>query len=172
MRFIVLLMCFCVSAVVEAREFTVATVDMQLLFKEYPGTAPAQKKYNAFVADKKKELSDDKDTLEEMQNQLTSKKIRLSNEQKKEKLAEFQAQAQDYESEKSDIETELADKEQDMTQTLVQQIDGIVAGVAQAQGIDLVLDSNDAVGIPNGKDLTQVILEKFSSLKPSSSSSN
>jgi outer membrane protein len=170
MRFLTLLFCFLAASSVMAKDFTIGVVDLQKLFKEYPGTATAQKKFNTFADAKKQDLLDAQKVLQDLQKELSSGK--LSDKVKKEKQDEFQQQYQDLEDQKNHAQTEIANREQEMTQTLLGQIKDIVAKVADSEGVDLVLDSNNVVDVKVSVDLTADVLKKFSTSKVSSTASN
>jgi len=170
MRFLTLLCCFLAASTVMAKSFVIGTVDLQRLFKEYPGTAAAQKKFNAFADGKKKDLLDSQKVLQDLQTELSSGK--LSDKVKKEKQDEFQQQYQDLEDQKNHAQTEISNREQEMTQTLLGQIKDIVAKVADSEGVDLVLDSNNIVDVKTSVDLTADVLKKFSTTKTSSTASD
>ena len=94
MRYFTLLFCFLMASSAMAGGFTTATVDMQRLFKFYPGTTSAQKKFDKLTQQKKQELIDSQKTIKDLQDQLSGDK--LSAKQKKAKQEELQQQMQDY----------------------------------------------------------------------------
>ncbi len=161
MRSFVGILCFLMFSTVLAGDLTVATVDMQRLFKEYPGTAPAQSELEKWIAQRKQDLEADQQVSVELQKELTNPKGHLTAEARKVKEEQFQESSQDFDKERNDVQTELANRQADMTQNLVTQIKAVVAQVAQQEGVDLVLDSADTAAIRNGKDLTEEVLKKF-----------
>jgi outer membrane protein len=170
MRFFTLLCCFLAASTVMAKEFTIGVVDLQRLFKEYPGTAVAQKKFNTYADSKKQDLADAQKVLKDLQTQLSSGT--LSEKAKKDKQDQFQQQYQDFQDQKDHAQTEIANREQEMTQTLLSQIKDIVAKVANSENVDLVLDSNNIVDVKTSVDLTADVLKKFSAIKTSTTDSD
>lgn len=159
MRYLILLLCFMVSSAVMAGDFTMATVDMQKLFKAYPGTPVAQKKFDAYTQKQKAELEDSQKILVKLQNELQA--TTLSDSDKQDKLKAFQDESQNFQDEKTRITNDLTEKEQEMTQAIVGKIKDIVATVAQKDKVDLVLDDADTVNVKSALDLTDEVLAAF-----------
>jgi Skp family chaperone for outer membrane proteins len=72
MRFFTLLCCFLISSAAFAKDFKAATVDLQKLFKEYPGYDAAQKKFKDLAQKKQADLQESAQDLQELQNELKS----------------------------------------------------------------------------------------------------
>ena len=172
MRFLILICLFSAVSTAMAKDFTVATVDMQVLFKQYPGTYPAQKKLDDLTLEKKQDLADSEETLGDLQKELNAPKGALSRKERKRKEEEFEEEAEDYQNEKNRIENELEERNQEMTRLLMGRIRDMVAGIAKKEGVDLVLDSNDAVANPYSLDLTGEVLRAFAQLKPETADSD
>jgi outer membrane protein len=166
MRFGAFICCFLAASAVSAEGLKVATVDIKTLFKEYPGTLEAQKKFETQAREKKEDLEDSQQDLADLQDELNDPKSPLSRKERERKEGEFAKESQDYQNEEKHIQLELDDQENEMTRMLMDQIKGIVAQVAKKEDIDLVLDSDDAVHIKDGLDLTEEVLRAFANLKP------
>jgi Skp family chaperone for outer membrane proteins len=162
MRYLILLFCFLAAQTATARNFTVATVDMQKLFKEYPGTLPAQNKFETLTQSRKKDLVDSEKILENLKEELTGPRADdLTTAEKTEKGKEYDEKRQDLLDLQSRIQNELAQKEQEMTQAIVGKIKMIVAAIAQKHDVDLVLDTKDTESLQSGLDLTDEVLAGF-----------
>ncbi len=166
MRFLIFVFCLLAFSTGNANDLKVATVDMQTLFKEYPGTAQAQKKYDDFAQEKKQDLADSEEALNYLQKELSEPKSPLSRKERGRKVEELNNETRDYQDEKNHVESELEERNREMTKLLMGRIKDVVAGVAKKEGVDLVLDSNDTVFTKNGRDLTDEILRAFAELKP------
>ena len=94
MRFFTLICCFFVASVVMARDFTVGIVDLQQLFKEYPGTKKAQKKFNAMADKKKQDLTDAAEELRDLEKQLKDSGSVLSKKENETKTGRIHHQSQ------------------------------------------------------------------------------
>ncbi len=169
MRYLILSLCFLVSSSVMADGFTIATVDMQKLFKAYPGTVAAQKKFDAYTQKQKAELVDSQKILVKLQKELDGSTT-LSDSAKQDKLKAFQDESQNFQDEKTRIQTDLTAKEQEMTQTIVGKIKDIVSTVAQKDKVDLVLDNTDTLSVKGGVDLTDEVLVAFKNVSADDSS--
>jgi Skp family chaperone for outer membrane proteins len=166
MRSWALIFSFLAASAVSAEGLKVATVDMKTLFKEYPGSLEAQKKFEAQAREKKEDLADSQQDLADLQDELNDPKSHLSWKERERKEKEFAEDSQDYQNEAKHIQLELDDQDKEMTRILMDQIKDIVAQTAKKEDVDLVLDSNDAVNLKDGLDLTEEVLRAFANLKP------
>jgi outer membrane protein len=166
MRFLALIFCFLAFSTGNADDLTVATVDLQTLFKEYPGTSQAQQKYNDFAQVKKQDLADSEEDLNDLQKELSEPKSPLTRKERRRKVEELNEETRDYQDEKNRIERELEERNLEMTRLLMGRIKDVVAGIAKKDGVDLILDSNDAVFAKHERDLTDEVLRAFAELKP------
>lgn len=160
MRFITLLCFLLATSTVMAKDYIVATVDLQKLFKAYPGTAKAQKKFDALAKDKKAELSSSEKILTKLQKELKDSDD-LTEKQKTAKQKEFQDEAQTYQDLKTHLQNELSDKQQEMTQSVLDEIKVIVNKVAAKDGVDMVVQTSDVVYMKTDMDLTDEVLKSF-----------
>ena len=69
MRFLVFLLSFLAGSAAMAGDYKIATVDMQVLLKKYPGTAPAQLRFDTLAAKKKEELAESEKLLTDLANE-------------------------------------------------------------------------------------------------------
>lgn len=161
MRSIALLCCFLIASLASAKEMRIGTVDLQKLFKEYPGTKKAQKKFTAMAEKKKKDLQDSEEELQDLQKELKRSGSVLSEKLRKQKETEYQTKAQNLAQLENQYRTDLAMKENEMTQSILEELKAIVAEVAKENGVDLVLDSEKTVYLKDGEDLTSIVLKKY-----------
>lgn len=166
MRFLIFFCCLLAGSAAVAGEYRIGTVDMQVLLKQYPGTAPAQERFNALAAKKKRALGDEEKILADLQDELRSSAGVMSEEERNEKQEEYRTEARSYEDKKAQMQKELDDRNQEVAQALADQIKAIVAKIAKNRGFNLVLDLTAAVNVSGGEDLTQAVLESFSKLNP------
>lgn len=172
MRYLVMLFCFLAASSVMAKDFTIATVDMQALFKKYPGTLPAQNKFDALTKSRKKDLVDSEKLLEKLKEELTGPDAAtMTTTEKENKGKEYDDERQNLQDLQSHIQNELGQKEQEMTQVIVGKIKDIVATVAQKDGVDMVLDTADTMSVKGSMDLTTEVLAAFKNVSADSSDS-
>jgi len=159
MRFITVICVFLATSLVSAKDFKVATVDLQKLFKEYPGYEKAQKKFKTLAEKKQKELQESAQDLQDLQGEIKNSSSVLSAKQKKQKESELKQKAHELDLAENQAMTYLASKESEMTQSLLDEIKTIVAAVAKDKGADLVLDGEKTVYVNGGIDLTTDVLK-------------
>jgi Skp family chaperone for outer membrane proteins len=170
MRYLIMLFCFLAASTVMAKDFTTATVDMQALFKKYPGTLPEQNKFDALTKSKKKDLMDSAKVLEKLKAELTGPDAAtMTSKEKETKGKEYDDERQNLQDLQTHIQNELALKEQEMTQVIVGKIKDIVAKIAVKDGVDLVLDSKDTLSVKGDMDLTNEVLAAFKNVSADSS---
>lgn len=171
MKKIALFLSLLVAGMVSAKDFKVATVDLQKLFKEYPGTEAAEKRFKKIYKKKDQDLQDSAEELRELKKELDDSNSVLSAKQKRQKQGELEKKAKDLEMENAQFQNELAVKNNEMTQNILGEIKDIVAKIAKDKGVDLVLDAEKTVYANGGEDLTAEVLKskEFKSSEPDSS---
>ena len=172
MRFLALLCCLLISTAAFAKESKTATVNLQKLFKAYPPAQRAEKKFAALAEAKKKELEPDAKALQALQNELKEKGDKMPAAEKKKKAKEFEKEAKAFEKNKNEIEKELETERRAMSMKVSDEIKALVAKVAKNSGANLVLDSDKAVYMEEGVDLTDEVLKLFPKDKSDSSDSD
>jgi len=153
---------------VQAKDMKIGTVDLQKLFKDYPGTKKAQKKFEDVAAQKQKDLKDSEDEIADMDQDLKKSDAVMSSKQKKKKQEQLKQKYQEYLQTKAKMENDMRTQESQMTADIVAEIKEIVAKIAQAQGMDLVLDAEKTVYVKDGTDLTDKVLKSFKSVSSDS----
>jgi outer membrane protein len=161
MRWIAMLCCFLAASFVSAKDLKIATVDLAKLFKEYPGTKAAQKKFTAMAERKKQDLTDSADELRDLKKQLDNSSSVLSSKQLRQKKQEYDRKAQNFAQQENQVQQDMQAKESEMTMSILDEIKVIVSGVAKDNSVDLVLDSEKTVYVKDGTDLTDQILKTF-----------
>lgn len=164
MRFVVLLFSLLLVCPAFSKDMTVATVDLQKLFKQYPETKKAEDRLSAMAELKKKDLADSAQELQDLDKELGGSSSILSAKTKARKEAEYKDKAQKFQVLKEQIQADLAMKESDMSQQILKELKDIAATMAKQKGIDLVLDSEKTVYVRDGVDLTDDILKTFAKM--------
>ena len=152
---------FLAASLVSAKDFKLAVVDMQKLFNSYPGTQKAKDKLKDMEKKKLQDLKETAQDLSDLEKELTDSSSVLSQKQRLRKQKEYQEKKAAFDQEQAEAQKDLMTKENDMTQTLVDQLKDIVAGIAKDKGFDLVLDKDKVVYSKDAVDLTDDILKNF-----------
>jgi Skp family chaperone for outer membrane proteins len=172
MRYLILLFYFLAVSAGIAGDFSTATVDMQKLFKAYPGTLPAQNKFDELTKSRKKELLASEKILEKLKEELTGPDAAsFTTAERDAKGKEYDDERQNLADMQTRIQNELAEKEQEMTQVIVSKIKVIVATIAKKHDLNLVMDTGDTISITNGLDLTDEVLADFKNVDPDAADS-
>lgn len=158
MRFISLLLAaFLAAGLALAGDIKIATVDLSKLLKDYPGSQKAMDQLQEIGKKKYKELLPMQDELKDLQNELQNNSSVLSKKEKEEKKELLEMKYEQLQKAKSQVDNELQTKENDLTQQVLGEIKGVIAGVAKDKGYDLVLDSEKTAYVKGGEDLTAVV---------------
>lgn len=164
MRYLALLFSFLAVSTALADNLTLGIVDLQQLFKQFPGSPQAQAKYDALVQVKKAELEDSKGDLTDLNKAYKKAKNRAEKEELGKKL---QVAYQAFQDQQSHVQNELDQANQDMTDGILAQIRLIVSQIAQKHNLDLIVDKGNGIYAKGGLDLTSEVLRAFSDWKPS-----
>jgi outer membrane protein len=155
-------LCFLLAfSVASAKDFKLAIVDMQKLFNSYPGTQKAKDKLKEIEKKKIDDLNDSQQELSDLGKELTDSSSVLSQKQRSRKEKEYAEKKAAFEQAQAEAQKEMMLQENEMTQTLVDQLKDLVAGVAKDKGFDLVLDKDKTVYAKDAVDLTDDILNGF-----------
>jgi len=161
MRSILALAILLLTVPVLAKDLSVATVDLQKLFKAYPETQKAEARLDALAEKKKKDLMESTQELQDLKKELESSSSLLAAKTKERKEKEFKEKAQKLDLLHQQIQGELQAKNTEMVAQILKEIKELAAAEAKQRGIDLVLDSEKTVYVNGGLDLTADLLKKF-----------
>ena len=149
-----------------AQEQKIGYIDTGKIFAEFQETVEAEEVY-AKEVDAWKQKADEMQTeLAQMRESLQSQSLMLSEEKIAEKKLEFDQKLKEYEQYMEEIfgdNGEAARRNRELTQPIVEKINGVIATIAKEQGYTLILDAsqgNIVYGIKD-IDLTEAVLARL-----------
>jgi outer membrane protein len=157
MRILTLLCCFLLASVSFAKETKIAAVDMQKLFRAYPGEQKAEKKFTAMAKLKDKELASEAEELKALEKELKNKDVKDRN--KKEK--DFKKKLQAFEKKRNEAQKELGAKQREMSIKVSDEVKALIAIAAKKAGVNMVIDSEKVVYEEVDFDLTDEVLKLY-----------
>ena len=164
---IVLALCMLVAAAVPASaEIKIGYIDTVKIFANFKETIEAEELYKKEVEVWKKQAEEMETELAGMREDIQSQSLMLSAEKLAEKKLVFDQKMKDYQKYMQDIfgETgEAARRNKELTEPIVEKINGIIEIVAEEEGFTLVLDSSQGVIVYADKeiDITDMIIAKL-----------
>jgi len=156
---VLLAVCFAAPSY-PASAVKVGTVDMQRLMTDCPTAAKLRDKFRDMATENQRGMDQQDREINKLIMDYSKRKASLSegDAQKQEKLIrkkqEERAQALDIANSKVQAMARQAE------QALREELKGVIAQVAQAQGLDLVLDSGTILYAANAVDLTDLVLRR------------
>ncbi|MCK4549549.1 MAG: OmpH family outer membrane protein [Candidatus Krumholzibacteria bacterium] len=164
---IVLALCMLTAAAVPASaEIKIGYIDTVKIFANYKETIEAEEVYKKEVEVWKKQAEEMETELARMREEIQSQSLMLSAEKLEEKRLVFDQRMKDYQKYMQDIfgETgEAARRNKELTEPIVEKINGIIEIVAEEEGFTLVLDSSQGVIVYADKeiDITDMIIARL-----------
>jgi outer membrane protein len=164
---IVLLLSFVtVAAVPAAAEIKIGYIDTVKIFANFRETIEAEEIYKKEVEAWKKQAEEMEAELARLREEIQSQSLMLSAEKLEEKKLVFDQKMADYQKYMQDIfgETgEAARRNKELTEPIVEKINGVIEKVAEEEGFTLVLDSSQGVIVYADKeiDITDMIIERL-----------
>ncbi len=164
---IVLALCMLSAAAVPAAaEVKIGYIDTVKIFANFKETIEAEEIYKKEVEVWKKQAEEMEADLARMREEIQSQSLMLSAEKLEEKKLVFDQRMKEYQKFMQDIfgETgEAARRNKELTEPIVEKINGVIEIVAEEEGFTLVLDSSQGVIVYADKeiDITDMIIARL-----------
>jgi outer membrane protein len=154
------------AAVPVSAEVKIGYIDTVKIFANFKETIEAEEIYKKEVEAWKKQAEDMEAELARMREEIQSQSLMLSTEKLQEKKLLFEQKMKEYQKYMEDIfgETgEAARRNKELTEPIVEKINGVIEKVAEEEGFTLVLDSSQGVIVYADKeiDITELIIERL-----------
>ncbi len=164
---IVLALCILTAAAVPAvAEVKIGYIDTVKIFANFKETIEAEEVYKKEVEIWKKQAEEMEADLARMREEIQSQSLMLSAEKLEEKKLIFDQRMKEYQKFMQDIfgeNGEAARRNKELTEPIVEKINGIIEIVAEEEGFTLVLDSSQGVIVYADKeiDITDMIIARL-----------
>jgi outer membrane protein len=164
------LACFFLShlpiGALKAEEVKLGYIDTVKIFAEFKETVAAEEIYKKEVEAWKKKASDMEADLAKMREEIQSQSLMLSEEKLAEKKLQFDQKMKDYNQYMSDVfgETgQAAKRNKELTQPIVEKINGVIAKIAEDEGYTIIFDAaqGNIVYAKKTLDLTEKVMERL-----------
>ena len=164
---IVLALCMLTAAAVPAAaEVKIGYIDTVKIFANFKETIEAEEIYKKEVEVWKKQAEEMEADLARMREEIQSQSLMLSAEKLEEKKLIFDQRMKEYQKFMQDIfgeNGEAARRNKELTEPIVEKINGVIEIVAEEEGFTLVLDSSQGVIVYADKeiDITDMIIARL-----------
>lgn len=163
----VLALCMLTAAAVPAAaEVKIGYIDTVKIFANFKETIEAEEVYKKEVEVWKKQAEEMEADLARMREEIQSQSLMLSAEKLEEKKLVFDQRMKEYQKYMQDIfgeNGEAARRNKELTEPIVEKINGIIEIIAEEEGFTLVLDSSQGVIVYADKeiDITDMIIARL-----------
>jgi outer membrane protein len=167
---IVLLVVYAVSLIpvapLHAQDIKIGYIDTVKIFAEFKETVEAEEVYSKEVEAWKKKAEDMEREIAQMREEIQSQSLMMSEEKLAEKKLALEQRFKEYQQYMSDIfgdEGEAARRNRELTEPIVEKINGVIAQLAEEEGYTIVLDAaqGNIVYAKKEMDLTEMVLERL-----------
>jgi outer membrane protein len=164
------LVCFFLShlpvGALMAEEVKLGYIDTVKIFAEFKETVAAEEIYKKEVEAWKKKASDMEADLAKMREEIQSQSLMLSEEKVSEKKLQFDQKMKEYNQYMSDVfgdNGQAAKRNKELTQPIVEKINGVIAKIAEDEGYTIVFDAaqGNIVYAKKALDLTEKVMERL-----------
>ena len=154
-----------------AQDIRLAYIDSQRIFTEYKETQEAERLYKQEVDQWKAQAAAMEQEIVKLQDELRAQSLMLSEEKQREKKLEYDKKLEDYQRFMADTfgdDGKAARRNKELTQPIVEKINGILEKMAETQKFTVVFDIANAniVYIDKTLDLTDEVLAELNKTAP------
>lgn len=155
------------TAQVAQAEQKFAYVDLQRALLECDEGKSAKAKLKNEFDKKQKLLDEQQESLKKEKEELDRRAMAMSDEARRQKEGELQSKLMQVTGMWQGMQKELAESERGFTAGIFQKMEGLIAEIAEAQGITFVMDRNAGlVYAPPSLDLTNELVRRFNDKYP------
>jgi outer membrane protein len=155
------------SGILLAEEVKMGYIDTVKIFAEYKETIEAEEIYKKEVEAWKKKATEMEQEIAQLREEIQSQSLMLSEEKLAEKKLVLEQKFKEYQQYMTDIfgdQGEAARRNKELTQPIVEKINGVIAQIAEEEGYTIIFDAGQANIVYASKDLdlTDRVLEELS----------
>lgn len=149
-----------------AQEVKIGYIDTVKIFAEFKETVEAEEVYSKEVEAWKKRAEEMEREIAQLREDIQSQSLMMSEEKLAEKKLVLDQKFKEYQQYMNDVfgeEGEAARRNRELTQPIVEKINGVIAQIAEEEGYTIVFDAaqGNIVFAKNEMDLTELVLEKL-----------
>jgi outer membrane protein len=155
------------SGTLARAEQKIAYVDLQRALLEVDEGKAAKSKLKAEFDRKQKALDAEQDSLKKDKEDLDKRSTVMTDDARREAEAKLQARLMDVTNHWQGMQKELGEQERQLTSGIFEKMQGVIAEIAQAEGLTFVFDRNAGlVYAPPSLDLTNELVRRYNDKFP------
>lgn len=160
---LILLGVFSVSQVYAKDGVKIAYVDLQRALLEVEEGKAAKSKLKVYFDEKQALLDKESDRLKKMKGDLDRQEMTIDPQIKTQKEAELQKKFLELQKIYYNLQNELKQKESDAVAPILEKMQGLLQGIAEKEGYDIILDKNSSgiVYAPMKYDITNQLIRVY-----------
>jgi outer membrane protein len=157
-----------VAAAPAGAELRIAFINSEVVLSEYAAVQTVVETFNRDVQGWNEEAMRRKSELEEMQADLQSQSLMLSDERRQEREMEYQRQLNEYEQFIQSVwgpEGELERRNEELLRPIINEVQTLLAQLAVEEGYDFILDAadNNILYADPDHDITALVVDRLNS---------
>ena len=163
-KVLILLLVF--SGILFANGVKIGYIDSNRILAEYKGTKDLEAQYNKVINEWQKKADKMKKEILDMQSELQSQSLLLSEDAKMRKMEELQTKQQEYEQFLQDIwgaNGKAKQKNEEIMKPLIEKINAILQNIGKDENYTIIFDiaGGSVVYTQDGLDLTEKVLNEL-----------
>jgi outer membrane protein len=153
------------AATVDA-QVKIGVVDLQRAINETEDGRQAKRRLKKLFDDRQKSLNAKQESLKVQKESLERQQDVLSEDALRKKVEKYQADLMDLQNEYVQYQQELSTKEGELTQKILEKMQGILRRIGQTDGYTMIIEANEGgvVWVPANLDLTDVLIQRYNKL--------
>ena len=147
-------------------EVKIGVVDLQRAINETEDGRQAKRRLKKLFDERQKSLDAKQTSLKAQKDSLERQQDVLSEDALRKKIEKYQIDLQELQNEYMQYQQELQTKEAELTQVILEKMQGILRRIGQTDGYTLILEANEGgvVWVPSNLDLTDVLIQRYNKL--------
>jgi len=149
-----------------SEELKVGYVDTVKIFANYSKTIEAEEKYKQEIEEWRKKAEEMEAEIAELRETIQSQSLMLSEEKLSERKLELDQKIKEYQDYMQEVfgdQGKAAQRNQELTQPLVEEINEVIAEIAEQEGYTIVFDAaqGSLLYAKDEIDMTELVLERL-----------
>jgi len=141
----------------------IGVVDLQRAINETEDGRQAKRRLKKLFDERQKSLDAKQTSLKAQKESLERQQDVLSEDALRKKVEKYQIDLQELQNEYMQYQQELQGKEAELTQVILEKMQGILRRIGQTDGYTLIVEANEGgvVWVPSNLDLTDVLIQRY-----------
>ena len=146
-----------------AADFKIGVVDLQRALNESSSGRKAKEQFKGEFEKMQNGLKNEKDALDRLKDDLDKKSVVLNDDQRKNKMEDFERRRRDLRRKLEDSDAELRKKDQELTGSILKDLAVVIQEIGEREGYTVILENSSSSVIYGSKsiDMTDAVIKAF-----------